>query len=165
LTAKEVILLLLLLRYKISIALRPLLKIILCCGFIFIEISCKNDKNLIFTNDYATGLALAKNRQQLILLIFDSYGVCDHSTDKMLASQKVKNILAEKYTVIRLFVDDNGKNYFEEKIGLKNALLQNEKYHSFVQPFFYIIDNQENIVASTEYSRENDFLKFLEKNY
>ena len=79
------------------------------------------------------------------------------------AKPEVKKILDEKYIVVTLYVDDRRKDDNGEEIGKKWSRLQSEKYGANAQPYYVLIDADENRLAEPRSYDEDvdEFIKFL----
>lgn len=110
-------------------------------------------------NDYAEGMAYARQEHKPVLLDFSGYGCvnCRKMEAYVLDDERVKERL-QNYVLIELYVDDKRNG-----IGEKNSAIQREQFGSNAQPF-YIQLNSEGERISTPYAfstNVEDFLNWL----
>ncbi len=88
-------------------------------------------------NDYEQGLAAAKQQDKPCFIDFTGYGCvnCRKMEAAVFTDAEIKDMLSQKYIVIRLFVDDRRND-----IGKKWSRLQQEKYGANAQPYYIITD-------------------------
>lgn len=116
-------------------------------------------------DDYDKALAVAKKQNKPVFIDFTGYGCvnCRKMETAVFAKPEVKKILDEKYIVVTLYVDDRRKDDNGEEIGKKWSRLQSEKYGANAQPYYVLIDADENRLAEPRSYDEDvdEFIKFL----
>ncbi|MBS2097096.1 protein-disulfide reductase DsbD family protein [Carboxylicivirga linearis] len=107
-------------------------------------------------DDYETALAYSKKVNKPMLLDFTGLGCtnCRKMEDAVWSNQSVKSILTNDYILVSLYVDDRKKLdevYVSEvtgkkirTVGQKWAEFQFERYQQQGQPYYVIVDEEEN---------------------
>lgn len=128
--------------------------------------------------DYDIAIKSSQQQKKPLLLFFTGYACVNvrKMEDGILADPNIKSILNEKFICFAAFVDDHSsldsKDEFISKrtgkkittFGGKFIELEMEKFNNSSQPFFVIIDNNNEILATTGYLNDKDkFIEFLNK--
>ena len=107
-------------------------------------------------DDYDKALAYSKKVNKPMLLDFTGLGCtnCRKMEDAVWSNQSVKSILTNDYILVSLYVDDRkslDKPYVSEitgkkirRVGQKWAEFQFERYQQQGQPYYVIVDEEEN---------------------
>ena len=128
--------------------------------------------NILAFNDYDKGLAYAKKVNKPIMLDFTGFACvnCRKMEMNVWAKEKVLNLLKNEVVLISLYVDDKRKlpenEVIESKlkpgkklkyIGQKWSEFQTIKYGANAQPFYVLIDlNEQNLVDPVGYTPDVD---------
>lgn len=124
--------------------------------------------------DYDAGIEYARANNKKIFLDFTGYGCvnCRKMEAAVLADTRVHERLTKDYVIVSLYVDDktqlpnpieieeNGSKRTLKTIGDKWSYLQRTKYGSNAQPYYIIIDSNEQKMTDP-YSYDEDVDKFL----
>jgi hypothetical protein len=118
--------------------------------------------------DYTAGISCAVSLNKPVLIYFNAWA--DVNSRKMeehiLNDDAINSYIADHFVVINLHVDDRSMlptslQYISKLSGEKirtvggyNSELQITKFQSESQPFFYILDKQENIIAAKAYTNQ-----------
>ena len=125
--------------------------------------------------DYDKALAYAKETGKPLLIDFTGKGCtnCRKMEDNVWVEQKVKNMFLEDFVVVSLFVDLREKlpeeeQYVSETTGKKIRTIGNKwtdfqisKYNRNTQPYYVILDGNENQIGEG-YSYDPDPEEFVE---
>ena len=128
--------------------------------------------NILAFNDYDKGMAYAKKVNKPVMLDFTGFACvnCRKMEMNVWAKEKVLNLLKNEIVLISLYVDDKRKlpesEVIESKlrpgkklkyIGQKWSEFQTIKYGANAQPFYVLIDlNEENLVDPVGYTPNVD---------
>jgi thiol:disulfide interchange protein len=110
-------------------------------------------------------ISASKASGKPIFLYFKSHtcGVCKLMESTVLNEENVVNILAEKYVVANLYVDDKTPDAEEKTLGKRIRKYQTEKFSSVAQPLYVVIDSNENTISGPiGKSSIEEFLQFLD---
>jgi thiol:disulfide interchange protein len=136
--------------------------------------------NIIAFNDYEKGLAYAKKVNKPVMIDFTGYACvnCRKMEQNVWAKDVVLDVLKNKVVLISLYVDDkrplpNGEE-IESKlrrgkkikyIGQKWSELQTIKYGANAQPFYVLIDhNEENLIEPVGFTPDiEEYHTWLQK--
>ncbi len=127
--------------------------------------------DIISFNDYATGLAYAKKENKPILIDFTGYACvnCRKMEERVWASPHILPILNNQIVLISLYVDDKrslpkeaqftskttGKRI--KSIGNKWSEFQIKKYQANAQPYYVLMDlNENNLIDPIGYTPNID---------
>lgn len=117
---------------------------------------CQDQSAPSIFSSYEEGKRYAVEKNQNILLIFDSWGNPTLSSEQLLHDYEVIPFL-KQYTVILLYVDAEGE------LGKKNKNFQIERFSTSVQPMYYILDNNGSLLKEPlTYCKKATFLKFID---
>ena len=128
--------------------------------------------------DYEEGMAYAREHDMSVLLDFTGYGCvnCRKMEAAVWTDARVKQLIAEKYVLISLYVDEkaalaepmevveNGKQRKLRTVGDKWSYLQRVKFGANAQPFYVLVDpagNPLNHAYGFDESVDN-YIKWLE---
>lgn len=126
-------------------------------------------------SDYDEGMEYAREHGMPVLLDFSGYGCvnCRNMEAAVFDTDRVRGMLAEKYVVIKLMVDDKkaltrpmevtaaGNRYSLGTVGEKWAFLQSYKFGANSQPYYIVLDNAGQPLTDPVYY-DNDVDKFME---
>lgn len=126
-------------------------------------------------HDFDEGMAYANENNRPVLVDFSGYGCvnCRKMEGAVFDTQEVSSIIKENFVLITLMVDDktslektievneNGKTVMLKTIGDKWSYLQRSKFAANSQPYYVMLDNEGNPLASPYYYDEN-VAKFVE---
>lgn len=128
--------------------------------------------NILAFNDYDKGLAYAKKVNKPVLIDFTGHACvnCRKMEQNVWAKDKVLNVLKNEVVLISLYVDDKRKLPDDEEIdsklrpgkklryiGQKWSEFQTIKYGANAQPFYVLIDhNEENLINPVAYTPDVD---------
>lgn len=126
-------------------------------------------------HDFDEGMAYANDNNRPVLVDFSGYGCvnCRKMEGAVFDTQEVSSIIKENFVLITLMVDDktsiekpievneNGKAVMLKTIGDKWSYLQRSKFAANSQPYYVMLDNEGNPLASPYYYDEN-VAKFVE---
>ena len=136
--------------------------------------------NILAFNDYYKGLAYAKKVGKPVMIDFTGHACvnCRKMEQNVWAKDKVLKVLKEDVVLISLYVDDKRKLEADEivdsklkpekqlkYIGQKWSELQTVKYKTNSQPFYVLMDhNEENLIDPVAYTPDVDeYYNWLEK--
>lgn len=126
-------------------------------------------------SDYDEGMEYAREHGMPVLVDFSGYGCvnCRNMEAAVFDTDRVRGMLAEKYVVIKLMVDDKkaltrpmevtaaGNRYSLGTVGEKWAFLQSYKFGANSQPYYIVLDNAGQPLTDPVYY-DNDVDKFME---
>lgn len=126
-------------------------------------------------SDYDEGMEYAREHGMPVLVDFSGYGCvnCRNMEAAVFDTDRVRGLLAEKYVVIKLMVDDKkaltrpmevtaaGNSYSLGTVGEKWAFLQSYKFGANSQPYYIVLDNAGQPLTDPVYY-DNDVDKFME---
>ncbi|MDN5210940.1 cytochrome c biogenesis protein CcdA [Fulvivirgaceae bacterium BMA12] len=128
--------------------------------------------NILAFNDYDKGLAYAKEVGKPVMIDFTGHACvnCRKMEQNVWVKPKVLDILKNKVVLISLYVDDKRKLAAQEMvesklkpgkklkyIGQKWSELQTIKYKTNSQPFYVLMDhNEENLIDPVAYTPDVD---------
>ena len=126
-------------------------------------------------SDYDEGMEYAREHGMPVLLDFSGYGCvnCRNMEAAVFDTDRVRGLLAEKYVVIKLMVDDKkaltrpmevtaaGNSYSLGTVGEKWAFLQSYKFGANSQPYYIVLDNAGQPLTDPVYY-DNNVDKFME---
>lgn len=137
------------------------------------------DGSILVFHDLIKATAYAKEKNLPILLDFTGHGCqnCRKTESSVWTNDEIRPLLQTKFVIASLYVDDRTplpasevrySNITKSQIkyvGNKWAELQIEKYESFQQPLYVVIDHEGNNLTNTiAYTPEiNKYKAFLEK--
>ncbi len=115
---------------------------------------------IIFKNDYDKALAYAKKMHKPLLLDFTGWNCqnCRSMEENVWSKAEISSLMHDNFVIASLYVDDKrdlpkSEKYISEytgdsvtTIGKKWTELETFKYKSNSQPFYIILDNNENIM-------------------
>lgn len=111
-------------------------------------------------DDYYSAIKAAKKQGKPVFVDFTGYGCvnCRKMEAAVFTNREIIRLLKEKYIVATLYVDDR-----RDGIGEKWSKLQQEKFGANAQPYYIIIDADENILKKPRsYDEDIDaFVDFL----
>lgn len=135
------------------------------------------DKGLVIS-DFEEGLTLAKKKGKRVFVDFTGYGCvnCRKMEATVFRDERIMQTLENDYIVIRLYVDDKtpleepihteygGKQRTLRTVGDRWSHLQATRFGAQTQPFYIILDEDGNAIASARsYDEDADaFLKWLQ---
>ena len=136
--------------------------------------------NILAFNDYDKGLSYAKKVGKPIMLDFTGHACvnCRKMEQNVWVKPKVLKLLKDEVVLISLYVDDKRKlkteNILESKlhpgkklkyIGQKWSEMQTLKYKTNTQPFYVLIDhNENNLIIPVAYTPDVDtYFNWLQK--
>ena len=125
--------------------------------------------------DYDEGMEYAREHGMPVLVDFSGYGCvnCRNMEAAVFDTDRVRGMLAEKYVVIKLMVDDKkeltrpmevtaaGNSYSLGTVGEKWAFLQSYKFGANSQPYYIVLDNAGQPLTDPVYY-DNNVDKFME---
>lgn len=130
-----------------------------------------------FDYDQALACAREQNKPLFVDFVGHSCSNCKVMEQRVWSDPKVLEILKEKYIVVALYVDErtslpesewvtstvDGK--VKNTVGKKNADFQIARYNVNSQPFYVLLDNEENQLTDPHGFNTNvdDFVDFLNK--
>lgn len=140
------------------------------------------EKNIYSPNDtldYAEALRLSKQLSKPVLLFFSGFGAVNarKMEDFILSDPAIGQYISEHFIAITLYVDDRtplpAAEQYESPMtgkiktaGARNSGLQMEKFHISAQPYFFILDASEKILAQSGYCKDKaTFKRFLEEGF
>ena len=126
-------------------------------------------------SDYDEGMEYAREHGMPVLVDFSGYGCvnCRNMEAAVFDTDRVRGMLAEKYVVIKLMVDDKkeltrpmdvtvaGNSYSLGTVGEKWAFLQSYKFGANSQPYYIVLDNAGQPLTDPVYY-DNNVDKFME---
>lgn len=128
--------------------------------------------------DYTQALQCAKDQGKPLFIDFTGHACanCRRMEDNVFSKADIKKLFNEKYVVVTLYVDDktqvSEKEWVTSKsdgkvkktIGDINTDLQVQKFNMNAQPYYVILDPQnESLYKTIAYSGYEEFKAFLEK--
>ncbi len=129
--------------------------------------------------DYEQALACAKEQNKPIFIDFTGHGCvnCREMEARVWSDPEVLKRLKNDFIMLALYVDDKTElpesewytseydNKVKKSIGKQNADLQIRKFNNNAQPFYVIMDADENILVEPKsYDLDvNNFVEFLEQ--
>lgn len=132
---------------------------------------------LMAFTDYDEGMAAAKKAGKPVFLDFTGLGCvnCRKMEANVWSDPAVLNMLANDFVKISLFVDDRtslpeseqfvssalGRERTIRTIGQKWSIFQAERYGVNTQPFYLILDHEENLLAPS-YGYDTNIPKYLD---
>ena len=136
--------------------------------------------NILAFNDYDKGIAYAKRVGKPIMIDFTGHACvnCRKMEQNVWVKPKVLDVLKNDVILISLYVDDKRKlkdnevvnsklnpNKKLKYIGQKWSELQTIKYKTNSQPFYVLMDhNEENLIKPTAYTPDvNEYYDWLKK--
>jgi hypothetical protein len=128
--------------------------------------------------DYDLGIQRGQEANSPILIYFTAYGGvnCRELESEILVDEDIALSIMEKFQMIVLYVDD--KSPFEagdysvsglsteeiSTMGEYNSIIQKEIYAADHQPFFVLVNSNNEIIATQSFTRnKNAFKSFLKK--
>jgi thiol:disulfide interchange protein DsbD len=137
------------------------------------------DGSILVFHDLIKGTAYAKEKNLPILLDFTGHACqnCRKTESSVWTNDEIRPMLQSKFVIVSLYCDDrtplpaNEVRYSEiakrqiKNVGNKWAELQIEKYQSFQQPLYVVIDHEGNdLTEPIGYTPEiQNYKKFLNK--
>jgi thiol:disulfide interchange protein len=139
---------------------------------------CPHDLNCF--HDFDEGMAYAKSQSKPVMIDFTGWSCvnCRKMEDNVWSDPKVLKRLSEQYVLISLYVDDKETLAEEKQIispttgkkikttGNKWSDFQSSKYDTNTQPYYVLIDNNENLLAKPRGGYMPDisaYVKFLDE--
>lgn len=129
--------------------------------------------------DYKEGIEVAKRLKKPVFIDFTGHGCvnCREMEANVWSDPRVLQKLKEKYVVIALYVDDKTKlpenewyisdydGKRKEALGNQNADFQIKKYNVNAQPYYVLLDNNENLLTEPRAYNLNvsSFIEFLDE--
>lgn len=138
---------------------------------------------LMAFTDYEEGMMFARKKQKPVLVDFTGLGCtnCRKMEAAVWSDDRVLKRLQENFIKISLFVDDRTRLPEDEQfisttlgrerrirtIGQKWSVFQAEKFNINTQPYYVILDHDENMIAEPFGYDTNieKYIKFLDKGY
>ena len=119
----------------------------------------------VFHNDYESALAYSKEVHKPLLIDFTGKACanCRKMEDNVWVEPEIKNVLANDLVIVSLFVDDREVlpkaeqkevQWGSDKVtleteGMKWGFMQLSKYNISSQPYYVIIDGEENLLSNS----------------
>lgn len=111
--------------------------------------------------DYDAALAYAKSQNKPLMVDFTGHGCvnCRRMEETVWIDPKIQDYLENKYVLVSLYVDDKERLPEEEQwvsevtgrkvrtVGNKWSELQTRVYETNSQPYYVLLDNEENLIA------------------
>lgn len=116
-------------------------------------------EELFWYSDYEKALAVARKENKPLFIDFTGWTCtnCRWMELNMFPKSDVNNLMSEMI-LVRLYTDR------KTEIELKNKKMMEERYHSIALPLYVIVDNNETVIGTKEFTRnETDFVTFLKK--
>lgn len=128
--------------------------------------------------NYQQGLACARKHDKPLLIIFKGHfcSKCKEMESKVLSDPRILKKLKNQYVLVSLYVDDRTKlpedewvaskddGKIKKTIGEKALDIQITRFNTNTQPYFAIINPQEEILSSLSYTLSIDsFIDFLDE--
>ncbi len=117
----------------------------------------------VFHNDYESALAYAKEVKKPLLIDFTGHACanCRKMEDNVWTDPEIKNIFTNDMVIVSLFVDDREElpkteqkevlwrddKVVLETMGMKWGYMQDVRYKISSQPYYVIIDHDENLLS------------------
>ena len=136
-----------------------------------------NNQTAVEFHNFDEGMIFAQQANKPVLVDFTGYSCsnCKKMEASVLTKPEVRQLIAENFVLISLFVDDktaleepfkvieNNKTYTIKTLGDKWSYLQRYKFGANAQPYFVILDNEAKPLTKPFYFSENtqEFLNFL----
>lgn len=138
------------------------------------EVVKKNGMNTYF--DYDEALKASAEQGKPILLDFTGITCvnCRKMETEVWSNPEVFSRMKNEFIVVSLFCDarqvelPEAEQYTSESgikitsLGQKNLDIQGTKYHSNTQPYYFFIDENENLLAPEGYGYDSDAQKFID---
>lgn len=125
----------------------------------------EQELNASHFDDYDAALKAAKRQGKPIFIDFTGYGCvnCRKMEAAVFTDPEVRRMLEEEYIVVTLYVDDRRKDADGNPLGEKWSRLQRDKYGANAQPYYVLIDSDEQQLANPRsYDEDVDaFINFL----
>ena len=128
--------------------------------------------------DYTQALACARTKKKPLFIDFTGHGCvnCREMEARVWSQPDVLKRLKEDFVVVALYVDDRTKlpknqwctstydNKVKKTIGKKNADLQITRFNNNAQPYYVILDNEEQLLVTPKDYDLNvaNFIDFLD---
>lgn len=125
-------------------------------------------------------LTLSRNEKKPVMLYFTGYNAvnCRRLEQSVLLDSQIVDILLNDFIFAPLYVDDrtalpqpevkeanhsHNRNITLKTIGDKNSYYEYYRFENSVQPFFVILDSENNVIATADYNlkTKTDFINFL----
>ncbi len=129
--------------------------------------------------DYGQALQCAREKNKPLFIDFTGHGCvnCREMEARVWSDPEVLRRLSNDYVVVALYVDDKTelpevewyKSIYDGKIkktlGKQNADFQINQFNNNAQPFYVLLDNNENLLVEPRaYNLDvNDFIRFLDE--
>jgi thiol:disulfide interchange protein DsbD len=129
--------------------------------------------------DYEQAIQCAREKNKPLFIDFTGHGCvnCREMEARVWSDPEVLKILKEDYVVVALYVDDKTTlpedlwytstydNKVKKSIGKQNADFQITRYNNNAQPFYVLLDNEENLLMQPKAYDLNvrNFIEFLEE--
>jgi thiol:disulfide interchange protein len=142
------------------------------------NLAADDEVSAVFT-DYDKGMEFAATKKLPVVIDFSGFGCvnCRKMEASVWTDAEVKDILATKFVLISLIVDDktaltksyevkeNGRTYLIKTIGDKWSYLQRSKFGANAQPFYVMLDNEGKPLnrAYTFDENPSHFVKWLKR--
>ena len=123
--------------------------------------------------DYKEGMDYAKKVGKPVFLDFTGHGCvnCREIEANVISDPRILKILNEEYVIISLYVDDklelpesewvvSAQNKTLKSIGRINAAFQVEKFGVNAQPYYVLLDNNEDMM-NTPFAYEKNIEKYI----
>ena len=125
--------------------------------------------------DYDEALAAARAQGKPLMLDFSGYGCvnCRKMEQSVLSDDRVRSIIDSRYILVTLMVDDktslaaplhvteNGRRVTLRTVGDRWSYLQRSRFGANAQPFYVLMDADEQLLASPR-SYDEDIPAFLD---
>lgn len=138
---------------------------------------------LMAFTDYDEGMAFARKKEKPVFLDFTGYGCanCRKMEAAVWSDQRVSKRLRNNFIKISLYVDDRtrlpekkqfistatGRERTIRTVGQKWSVFQAENYNINTQPYYVILDHNENMLAEPRGYNTNieEYIEFLDTGY
>lgn len=116
--------------------------------------------------DYEEAVELSRWEDKPLILFFTGFACVNavKMQDLVLFDERVRPILNKEFIFVPLYVDSKAATIdgSHPNVGKKNEHLQQEKFGTNFQPYFVMLDQEGNILGTSEYTPKIDeFLAFL----
>ena len=127
--------------------------------------------------DYEQAIKCAREKKKPLFIDFTGHGCvnCREMEARVWSDPEVLNILKNDYVVVALYVDDKTSlpedswytstydNKVKKSIGKQNADFQITRFNNNAQPFYVLLDNEENLLVQPKaYDLDiGNFINFL----